>query len=126
MDLPQKIIKLDETVVNKIAAGEIIQSPASALKELLENSLDAKSKSIVVSVKSGGIKSLSITDNGTGILKENLPILCERFTTSKLENYSDLQSIATYGFRGEALASVSLVSRLTIQTKTRDDVCAYK
>jgi DNA mismatch repair protein MLH1 len=88
--------------------------------------LDAKSKSIVVTVKAGGIKSLSISDNGTGILKENLPILCERFTTSKLENYSDLQSIATYGFRGEALASISIISRLAIQTKTRDDACAYK
>jgi DNA mismatch repair protein MLH1 len=88
--------------------------------------LDAKAKTIIVTTKSGGIKSLSISDNGTGILKESLPILCERFTTSKLVNYSDLQSIATYGFRGEALASISIVSRLTIQTKTRDDTFAYK
>lgn len=88
--------------------------------------MDAKSKNIQVTVKSGGIKSLQISDNGTGILKENLPILCERFTTSKLQNYSDLQSISTYGFRGEALASISIISRLLVQTKTKDDPCAYK
>jgi DNA mismatch repair protein MLH1 len=88
--------------------------------------LDAKSKSIQVTVKSGGIKSLQISDNGTGILKQNLPILCERFTTSKLQKYEDLQSIATYGFRGEALSSISVISRLTIQTKTRSDQFAHK
>lgn len=93
---------------------------------LLYSSLDAEAKNILITVKAGGIKSLQISDNGTGILKENLPILCERFTTSKLQNYSDLQSISTYGFRGEALASISIISRLTIQTKTKSDPCAYK
>ncbi|CAO1384866.1 unnamed protein product [Diamesa hyperborea] len=123
---PRPIVKLDEGVINKIAAGEIIQRPANALKELIENSLDAKSKSIQITCKLGGLKYLQISDNGTGILKDNLTLICERFTTSKLTTYSDLQQISTYGFRGEALASISMIARLTIQTKTRNDVCAYR
>ncbi|XP_070498450.1 DNA mismatch repair protein Mlh1 isoform X2 [Chironomus tepperi] len=74
----------------------------------------------------GGLKSIQIVDNGTGILKENLDILCERFTTSKLKSYEDLQQIGTYGFRGEALSSISMISRVTLQTKTKDEIVAYK
>ena len=79
-----------------------------------------------MTTKYGGLKSIQIADNGTGILKENLEILCERFTTSKLKEYEDLKKMSTYGFRGEALASISMISRLTVQTKTRDQVVAYK
>ncbi|KAI9679422.1 MAG: DNA mismatch repair protein [Caeruleum heppii] len=124
---PSRRIKaLDQDVVNKIAAGEIIVAPVHALKELIENAVDAGATSLEILVKDGGLKLLQITDNGHGINKDDLSILCERFTTSKLKAFEDLTSIGTYGFRGEALASISHIAHLTVTTKIKESNCAWR
>ena len=112
---------LDQETINKIAAGEVIDRPASVVKELLENAIDAKSSAVTVEIKDGGISLIRITDNGCGFDKEQIPIAFLRHSTSKIKTIEDLATVSSLGFRGEALASVSAVARVEVMTKTSDD-----
>ncbi|MBP7928061.1 DNA mismatch repair endonuclease MutL [Patescibacteria group bacterium] len=112
-----KIKFLDGDVVSKIAAGEVIERPVSVVKELVENALDAKASWIVVRIKKGGLEEITVIDDGVGMAKEDLLLCMEKHATSKLSAFSDLQSLITYGFRGEALYSISTISHVTISSK---------
>jgi DNA mismatch repair protein MutL len=116
-----RIHVLSEAVANKIAAGEVVERPASVVKELLENSLDAGSRRIRIQVEAGGKKLIQITDDGCGMVRDDALLAFERHATSKLKNAEDLLSIATLGFRGEALPSIASVSRLRLETRAPDE-----
>lgn len=116
---------LDFSVANLIAAGEVVDRPASVIKELLENSIDAGADDITVEIKRGGITFMRVSDNGKGISKEDLPVALKRHATSKIHNAIDLDSIMTLGFRGEALAAIASVSRLRIMSKTPEADIGY-
>ena len=123
---PRRIRKLDETVINKIAAGEVIERPSSVLKELIENSIDAGASMIDIEALKGGTEAIVVRDNGSGIEREDLVLALSRHATSKLENFEGIEGIRTLGFRGEALPSIASVSRLGITTRTRDSRNAWK
>jgi len=116
-----RIHVLSETVANQIAAGEVVERPASVVKEMLENSLDAGATRIKISVEAGGKKLIQITDNGCGMVRDDAMLAFERHATSKIKDAKDLLSVATLGFRGEALPSIASVSRLHLETRAAED-----
>ena len=116
--MPKTIQKLPDNLINQIAAGEVIERPASVIKELIENSIDATASEIVIDIEKGGIQHIQIRDNGTGINQNQLAVALTRHATSKISTLEDLHNIHTLGFRGEALPSIASISRLSISSNT--------
>ena len=115
------IVLLDDLTINKIAAGEVIETPANVVKELVENSIDAGSTKIIIEIKNGGKTLVKIVDNGKGISANDIPLSLERHATSKIRKIEDLEHTYSMGFRGEALASIASISELTMMTKTAEE-----
>ena len=120
------IVLLDELTINKIAAGEVIERPASVIKEMVENSIDAGATNITIEIKNGGISYIRITDNGKGMEKDDLEIAFERHATSKIRSADDLNIVKSMGFRGEALASIAAISNVELCSKTALDEVGHK
>ena len=120
------IVLLDDLTINKIAAGEVIERPASVIKEMVENSIDAGANNITVEIKNGGISFIKVTDNGKGIAQDDLEIAFERHATSKIRSADDLDTVTSMGFRGEALASIAAIANVEMVSKTEEQEIGYK
>ena len=121
----QRIIKLPKALANQIAAGEVIERPASVVKEILENSLDAMASKIIIDVEKGGSKLIRVVDNGEGIHADDLELAFDRHATSKLTSQADLERIISLGFRGEALSSIAAVSRCKLSAREKNSTHGY-
>ena len=120
------IVLLDDLTINKIAAGEVIERPASVIKEMVENSIDAGADNITVEIKNGGISFIKVTDNGKGIAQDDLEIAFERHATSKIRSANDLETVTSMGFRGEALASIAAIANVEMISKTENQEIGYR
>lgn len=124
--MSSRIVVLSEEIANKIAAGEVVERPASIVKELVENSIDAGANDIRVELEGGGCESIAIIDNGVGIEYEDVALVFERHATSKINSFEDLYRISSFGFRGEAMPSIASIARIELLTRRKDDLVGTK
>ena len=120
------IVLLDDLTINKIAAEEVIERPASVIKEMVENSIDAGATNITVEIRNGGISFIKVSDNGKGIAQDDLEIAFERHATSKIRSADDLDTVTSMGFRGEALASIAAIANVELVSKTKEQEIGYR